>query len=332
MLKNWTRKYTIIAALAGALSLLAVHAAVARPASGRVQLDPFRIPKPVLSPVEGSEFRIPNGPIISAIRITNVTDKSFSASWLTDVAAGGEVRYGTDPASLGNTKGHDADISTSAHVHHVTIGGLTPDTTYYFDVVSDGTVGNNSGAHYQFTTPPTASVPGVDYVFGSVYQQDGTTPMQGAVAYVTLVDRDGSGSPGASATLSAVTNSEGVWFVNLASARTDDYSVFFEYTAAGGDDLHVQVQATPTGMAALVDDVGQTNDANGNPVSLPDLALSRTSDVNGDGTANVIDLMEMATRLGSQRTNSNYLPRADLDVDGDIDISDIQRGAAGWRQ
>jgi len=309
MLKHRARKYIVTAGLAAALSLRMLRAAVAGPAVGAVQ----------------------DRPVISDIRITNVTDKSFSISWLTDVAAGGQVNYGVTPA-LGSTRGHDPDIGTSTYVHHVTIGGLAPNTTYYFDVVSNGGIDDNGGAHYQFTTPDSLSVPGVDYVFGTVYQQDGTTPVPGAVAYVTLVDRDGSGSPGGSATLSAVTNSGGVWFVNLASVRMGDYSTFFAYTAAGGDDLHIQVQAAPIGMAALVIDVGQTNDANGNPVACPDLSLSSMSDVNGDGTANIIDLMEIAKRLDNQRTDPDYLARADLDIDGDIDISDVQRGAAGWRQ
>lgn len=309
MLKTTTRRHVITIALTTTLSFLAVQVAIAWPVAGTLQDDP----------------------VISAIRITNVTDKSFTVSWLTDVAAGGEVRYGTTPA-LGSTRGHDADIGSSAYVHHVTIGGLTPNTIYYFDVVSDGSVDDNGGAHYQFTTPSTGSVPGVDYAFGTVYHEDGTTPAHGAVVYVTLVDRDGSGSPGASATLSAVTNNAGAWFVNLASVRTGDYTSFFQYTATGGDDLHVQVQAGPAGMAAMAIDVGQTNDAGGNPKALPDLVLRGIADVNGDGAARAADLQDIAKRWGSQRTSPNYLARADLDADGDIDGADIRRGAAGWRQ
>jgi hypothetical protein len=210
----------------------------------------------LVSPLLVAAAGAPASLTIAAVRVTNVSDFAFAVSWLTDLPASGQVRYGTTPA-LGHSQ--DDDTGAGPYTHHVTLSGLIPATTYYFDVIADGQVDDNGGAHYQLTLPPTGGIqPGADYFWGYVYQADGITPAAGAIVYVTLEDGDGAGSPGSSAPLSALADAGGVWYVNLAFARTADYSAFFAYTASGSDLAHVEAQAGPMGYAAFAPALGDS--------------------------------------------------------------------------
>ncbi|MBC8422466.1 MAG: right-handed parallel beta-helix repeat-containing protein, partial [Chloroflexi bacterium] len=102
---------------------------------------------------------------IAEVKVTNVRDTSFTVSWSTDVMATGWVNYGTSPA-LGQTAYDDRGAGTSNDTHHITLLGLMPETTYYFDVISDGTVDGNNGHHYSVTTGPTLGVPASDTIYG----------------------------------------------------------------------------------------------------------------------------------------------------------------------
>jgi len=210
----------------------------------------------LISPLMVTAAVAPASLTIYAVRIANVTDHAFTVSWLTSGPAAGQMHYGTTPA-LGGSRNDDA--GAGPYTHHVTLSGLIPATTYYFDVIADGQVENNAGAHYQVTLPPTGGIPPeADYFWGYVFQADGITPAAGAIVYVMLEDGDGAGSPGSSAPLSALADAAGVWYVNLAWARTADYSTFFAYTASGGDLVDVQAQAGPDGSAAVTVDLGDS--------------------------------------------------------------------------
>lgn len=119
-------------------------------------------------------------PVISNVTTTNLRDVSFTVSWITDVASTGSVNYGTS-AALGTTANDDRGAAVSSTTHHVTISGLSPNTLYYFDVISGSTTDNNGGSHYAVTTGPTLALPGSDTVYGQVYKSDGTTPATGAI-------------------------------------------------------------------------------------------------------------------------------------------------------
>jgi hypothetical protein len=220
--------------------------------------------------LQASAMSAPRGTIAN-VRVTNLSDKGFTVSWTTNVASVGQVNYGTTPA-LGSSRSDDP--GAGPYTHHVTLTGLLPGTTYYFDVVSGGYTDNNSGAHYTATTGPTLAIPGTDSVYGQVFRPGGVTPVAGAIVYVTVADRNGSGGAGRSAVLSALSDSDGYWFVNLASVRTADSAAYFSYSAAGGDDLELQADDGPPGRAGLTVDLGQSYVAGGYRAATPPLILS----------------------------------------------------------
>jgi len=87
---------------------------------------------------------------IAHVRVSNLRDVSASVSWITTGDADGRVYYGTDPAVLTNVASDDRGTGTRDDVHHVTIGGLNPDITYYFYIVSGDAQDDNNGRYYQF--------------------------------------------------------------------------------------------------------------------------------------------------------------------------------------
>jgi len=193
-------------------------------------------------------------PLIRDVRITNVRDVSFAVSWLTDEPTTGAVRFGASPKALNDVAYDDRGAGAVAATHHVTLRNLSPDTLYYFALVSGESV---SGDVYSVTTGPMLSIPRADSIYGRVLLSDGVTPAAGALVYLTLQDSDPAGSRGQADWLSALADATGYWIVNLGSARTQDRTEYFAYTAADGLSLaawynpsvHAS-QATVAGQAA----------------------------------------------------------------------------------
>ncbi|MGB0384896.1 MAG: M36 family metallopeptidase [Ardenticatenaceae bacterium] len=197
-------------------------------------------------------------PVISDVRTTNVRDVAFAVSWVTDVASSGEVHYGTDPSNL-DLVAEDVRGTTRDDTHYVLLQYLSPETTYYFDVVSGSTTDDNGGTHYSVTTGPTLSLPGTDTVYGQVLKADGSTPADGSIVYITLNNNDDSGSTGQSASLSALVEN-GSWTTNLGNARTEDVSAYFGYSASG-DQLLLEAQGAADGMSAQIVDTADDKPA-----------------------------------------------------------------------
>ena len=81
-----------------------------------------------------------NPPIISEVKVFNITDSSATITWQTDVPATSQVEYGTTNA-YGSTTPPDNELTTS---HSVALTGLKPSTTYYFGIKLQGAGGNEA--------------------------------------------------------------------------------------------------------------------------------------------------------------------------------------------
>ena len=101
-------------------------------------------------------------PVISVVEAVSVSDVSATILWVTDEPADSLVRYGANVTTLDSSE-FNARLVTN---HSVALGGLTPVTTYYYEILSTDGVGNtaiddNGGTYYTFattaipdTTPP----------------------------------------------------------------------------------------------------------------------------------------------------------------------------------
>jgi hypothetical protein len=91
-------------------------------------------------------------PVITDVGATSQGSEGTLLTWQTSLNATGRVYYGLTPAlELGAVDGDGARVS-----HQILLTGLTPGTTYYYDVEATSLFGNTvrddlGGAHYRFT-------------------------------------------------------------------------------------------------------------------------------------------------------------------------------------
>ncbi len=197
----------------------------------------------------------------SEVIFTNITDHSFTVSWFTEASALGFVRYGTRASSLDLSALDDRNKGEGGEqgyvTHHATLENLSPETTYFFEIVSGtgSTSFINNGQPYSATTAPSLSPSGsaADAAYGAVYYSD-LTPAEDALVYVFLE----GGSP-----LSSLVTSTGTWSVPLSSMRTTDLNTFLSFdsqkttvtiSAVGPDGSRATVNTT-TANDAPVDDI-----------------------------------------------------------------------------
>ena len=129
-------------------------------------------------------------PIITNINNAVVKAKSATVTWTTDEASNSTVRYSKDKSNFG-------EESNSALVTSHTIGltGLSPSTTYYYEVKSSDNAGNtavdnNNGQYYSFNTLAENS----NYIHIDTIQvttnsrSTGKNTLVSATAVVTILD------------------------------------------------------------------------------------------------------------------------------------------------
>lgn len=218
---------------------------------------------PPASPTCPPDCALPPGPPATPannVQVSNVQDASFTVSWQTAGPARGALRYGTDPAALNHSAVDLRGATTFDDVHYVVINQLTPSTIYYFDILSDGQVDDNGGAHYTVTTGPILPVPLPDQVYGQVLAPDGVTPAENVFVTITLQDGDNAGSLGDAALMSDIveTTDSGFWDTNLGNARTSDLQSAFQYSAQGDRLRLVAIDGSGCAAEQVVDTANDT--------------------------------------------------------------------------
>lgn len=124
------------------------------------------------------------------LTVTNLRNDRASVIWFTAAAETGQIRYDRD-LTLDFAAADDRGGSAQVKAHHVTLTGLFPQTTYYYEIVSGGETYRNNGGPYSFTTGPLLDPPAGSHVaYGPIYRADGT-PQEGAVVILHLEDKDG---------------------------------------------------------------------------------------------------------------------------------------------
>lgn len=167
------------------------------------------------------------------VRITNVVDSGFTISFLTQGPVAGFINYGTEAGALRQTATDDRDTLTGSigeyTLHHVTVRGLQPNTTYYYVLgTGGGTLFDNNGEPFKIVTAKKNGSPtAARTIYGSVTTESGA-PAEGAVVYIAVA---GAGE------MSSLVKNSGSWAIPLSNARTADGSGYAQIT----DDTNLQL-------------------------------------------------------------------------------------------
>ncbi len=151
------------------------------------------------------------------VRITNITHDSFTVSYETQDSVFGVISYGTS-IELGKSGLDDRDQETgniSAHkLHNITVRNLTPETKYYFSIISGKDTFLNTDSPYEVTTgieiseSPTEQEP----VSGRILLPNGKPPAE-SIIYLTTEGTQ---------IISSLVKNDGTFVIPLNSLRTTD--------------------------------------------------------------------------------------------------------------
>jgi hypothetical protein len=104
------------------------------------------------------QLALAEGPEISSVVVdpTSITSTSATIYWTTNTSSTSRVNYGTNSTWVGY-----AYDSSPVTTHFIPLTGLTPNTIYFFEILSADATGtatdNNGGAYYQFKTLPVTT-------------------------------------------------------------------------------------------------------------------------------------------------------------------------------
>ena len=220
------------------------------------------------------------------IKVSNITDSSFTISFTTNQKSRSFIKVGEDSLFLGDTDIKRQENRTG--VHYFSIDGLSPATTYFITINSDG-INYLSDDPLSIKTGNKLSSDNIGKnLYGKVYSKSGEE-LKGAIVYVQC----GNGS-----LLSTQTSDDGSWSINVSKTRTSDLS---EYLTIDKDNTLIQVMVQYEQLTSFV----STYANNIHP--LPPIILGNNFDIRN--TEQLPDKVQIPTPyVFGASTNSQQLP------------------------
>lgn len=213
------------------------------------------------------------------ITVTNIEDQSASISWQTQQAAPGFINFSGGSLEQTALDDRDQNVPTSRMIHHATLTGLIPETSYQFKVVS----GKSTSEMREFTTAKTGTSNGAKPVIGSVLNSN--DPLSEGVVYLLI---DGT------VTQSTVIKNLGNFVIPLANIRTSDLSSI--PALALGSHAKIQVVSEDNKKASatfiIKDDILPLPLKIGQDLDLTNTLGVSTGGKNKDGVINSFDLIQ----------------------------------------
>ena len=203
------------------------------------------------------------------VKITNISHTGFTISWITQEPAIGFIKHGLSADDLTTTITDERDQITGSsgayRSHYVTVQDLSPSTTYYFKIGSQGKqLYDNHGNAFSLTTAPQIPAPtAASTAYGTVLTP-ADTPAEGALVYLSL--------PG-STPLSALVKQNGNWTIDLATARTRDLSDYVTY--------HPQDTVVDIFLQADNGETAQIITKTNNIQPVPNIIIGKSADYSG---------------------------------------------------
>lgn len=159
------------------------------------------------------------------VRITNITDNSFTVSYTTEAKTSGSINYGKDK-NLGQNALDDRDQIKGGFnqyiIHSITAKTLEPSTKYYFTITSGGQTYTTNGEFFEITTAPTisAETQTEDFIKGKVIDTSGNPPAE-AIIYITSENLQ---------VASLLVDANGEYNFPISALRTSDLSSIYNFS------------------------------------------------------------------------------------------------------
>lgn len=172
------------------------------------------------------------------VKITNVTDSSFTVIWSTQQQTTGFVQWGESENKLDQTA--STEIETKSYLHSSTVSGLRPNRKYYFKINSNGNTYGNGQSPWEIKTGPEKSTDAPSGNFrigGKVITASGSE----ASNILIIVQIEG-GYP-----LSTVTSPNGNWIISTDTVLDNNLSNYI--TLSPDTKVSVIAQGGPQGIS-----------------------------------------------------------------------------------
>jgi len=182
------------------------------------------------------------------VRITNITDNSFTVSYFTKDPASGVINYGDTP-NLGTSALDDKDQTLESvsnyRLHGVTVKNLTPTTKYYFSIISGKDTYTNNSSPFEIITGKTIEDTKEPIsLTGKVVLPD-QKPPNAAIVYLTANNAH---------VISSEVKRDGSFSIPLNTLRNSDLNSYYEIEndtviklLIYGDELSSNVLLSPAG-------------------------------------------------------------------------------------
>lgn len=197
------------------------------------------------------------------VKVTNISDQSFTVTYQTNVPTTGSIGYGHDK-KLGESELDDADKEkgdfSSKKIHSISVKNLMPSTKYYLAIISGSSTFLDNGTSFEAATGPNISSPSAqqNIIKGKIVLPDGSAPSE-ALVYLNAEN---------SQLLSSTTAKDGTFSFSLKNLRTDDLSSYFNIS----DNTIFKIIATNGSLESSASaSLSQTN-------SIPTITLSNSYD------------------------------------------------------
>lgn len=206
----------------------------------------------------GVIFQSKAGPtqIPQQVRLSNISDSSFTVTYTTATPILGSVKYGTN-ATFGSTALDDRDQQkgtvTPFVTHYITVKNVRPSTKYLFAIVSGDNTYDNNGQPFEVTTAPqiTTKPPQQNPLAGKVSLSNGS-PANGTILTMIV--------PGSQMFSTLVTN-DGTYLLPLNALLTSNLSTYYSIKPTdvinmtltnGSESSTVKLLATQTNPVPLI--------------------------------------------------------------------------------
>ena len=191
--------------------------------------------------------------------VSNISDTTFSVSWITTQATigvvtveevGGTKYTAFDDRDQAPSSTNDKPITRPYTTHMVTVRSAKPDSVYHVRILSNGKPYQNGNTPYEIHTGASLSGKGtiLEPAFGTVTTAT-EQPAEGAIVYVT---------PEGGQTVSTLVTTSGSWVIPLHLVRSQNLQSYLPSADRINESIIIQT--------AQGDATAQTDTINDNPV------------------------------------------------------------------